>query len=544
MDHMLNGVAYCRMLYEEGQPSDFIYLYTNPAFAQLTGLKEVTSKRVSEVIPGIRQSDPELFKIYGSVAAGSSPVKFETYLKALDMWFSLSVYSPKHDHFVAMFDVITERKLIEEKLKQSEETYRTLFETVSLGVVYQDKAGRIISANPAAERILGLSLDQMQGRTSLDPRWGAIHEDGTPFLGESHPSMVAMQTGKPVFDVVMGINQPMLESPVWIKVYATPIFKKGTTEVDYTYSTLEDITDRMQSEEVIRENSVRLKRILDNLFAYVALLDTNGVVLEVNKAPLERAGYRREDVVGQFFYDAPWWNYNAEVRTQLIAAINAAKRGESCRYDVVVKMSDDLVPIDFQITPILDNFGQIIGLLPTAVDITERKKLEEELNRQANIDYLTDLPNRRSFMEQGEAEFSRTQRYENPLAILMLDIDHFKKINDDYGHQAGDVVLKKLAMIFQDVLRKVDITGRLGGEEFAVILPETTIDKAVEVAERLRELISTTAVCLPAELQIHFTVSIGIAAFVDKNTNFDMLLNEADKALYRAKEAGRNRVCK
>ncbi len=304
-----------------------------------------------------------------------------------------------------------------------------------------------------------------------------------------------------------------------------------------------DITEIKRSEEIIRENSVRLKSILDNLFAYVALLDTRGVVLEVNKAPLERAGIRREDVIGQYFYDAPWWKYDSKVRAQLMEAIKAASHGKATRYDVVVKMGDDYLPIDFQIAPFFDNSGQVIGLLPTAVDITDRKHLEEELNRQAHLDYLTGLPNRRSFIEQGEVELSRTQRYKTSLSILMLDIDSFKQINDAYGHQAGDLVLKKLAMIFQEVLRSIDITGRLGGEEFAVILPETGIEKATEVAERLREVISATEVALPVGHPIHFTVSIGIAAIHEKNAKIESLLNDADKALYRAKETGRNRVC-
>jgi len=304
-----------------------------------------------------------------------------------------------------------------------------------------------------------------------------------------------------------------------------------------------DITDRKQQEVDNDQNTLLIKRILDNLFAYVALLDIHGVVQEVNKAPLERAGYRREDVIGQYFYDAPWWNYDKEVQAQLIAAINAAKEGRSSRYDVVVKMGEDLVPIDFLITPVRDSVGQIIGLLPTAVDITERKQLEDELNRQAHLDYLTGLPNRRSFMERFEQELSRALRYDNTLSILMLDIDLFKQVNDIYGHQAGDQVLKTLAMVFQEVLRHVDIVGRLGGEEFGIVLPEIGIEKAVEVAERLREVISTTPVKLPIGLQLQFTVSIGIATRVEKNMTIDTLLNEADKALYRAKEAGRNKVC-
>jgi diguanylate cyclase (GGDEF)-like protein len=146
-------------------------------------------------------------------------------------------------------------------------------------------------------------------------------------------------------------------------------------------------------------------------------------------------------------------------------------------------------------------------------------------------------------MDRSELELSRTKRYDNALSVLMLDIDHFKQINDTYGHQAGDMVLKSLALTFQEVLRNVDIIGRLGGEEFAAVLPETGIEIATEVAERLRQVISAGEVVLTDSVKVQFTVSIGIAAFIDKNSNLDMLLNEADKALYRAKQSGRNRVC-
>ncbi|NTU50124.1 MAG: PAS domain-containing protein, partial [Desulfobulbaceae bacterium] len=107
---MLNGVAYCKMVHSDGQPTDFIYLYTNPAFEKLTGLKEVTGKPVSEVLPGIRETDPQLFDIYNHVAIGGEPAKFEKFVESLAMWFSISVYRPQSEHFIAIFDVITERK--------------------------------------------------------------------------------------------------------------------------------------------------------------------------------------------------------------------------------------------------------------------------------------------------------------------------------------------------------------------------------------------------------------------------------------------------
>ncbi|MEY4749712.1 MAG: hypothetical protein RIQ60_1926 [Pseudomonadota bacterium] len=129
------------------------------------------------------------------------------------------------------------------------------------------------------------------------------------------------------------------------------------------------------------DSNYRLKLILDNLFSYVALLDIDGRVQEVNKAPLLRAGYRYEDIIGQYFHDAPWWSYDADVKKQLMDAIEAARNGISSRYDVFVKMGDSLTPIDFQISPVVDQSGKIIGLLPTAVDITARLAVEQELRQ-------------------------------------------------------------------------------------------------------------------------------------------------------------------
>ena len=153
------------------------------------------------------------------------------------------------------------------------------------------------------------------------------------------------------------------------------------------------------------------------------------------------------------------------------------------------------------------------------------------------------LYNRRHFMERAEQELSRAHRYGSPLSMLMLDIDHFKLINDRYGHKVGDTVLKAVADLSHATLRDVDILGRLGGEEFAVLLPETDQPAALDAAERLRETIANARIPLAGGEPVSFSVSIGVSSMGSVEDNIDALLNRADKALYEAKDGGRNRVC-
>ncbi len=162
-------------------------------------------------------------------------------------------------HALAMMHDVTERKRAEEALRESEEKYRTLFETMIQGVVYQEASGKIISTNSAAERILGLTLDQMQGRTSIDPRWKTIHEDGLDFPGETHPAMVALRTGEPVKDVVMGIYNPAKEQYYWIIVNAVPQFRVGEDKPYQVYTTFNDITERKRMEQKIAEHAWKLE---------------------------------------------------------------------------------------------------------------------------------------------------------------------------------------------------------------------------------------------------------------------------------------------
>jgi len=162
-ENMNEGYAYCRMLFENDVPSDFVYLEVNKAFGALTGLKNVAGKRVTEVIPGIRDTNPELFQIYGRVSQTGQPEKFETYVEALGIWFSISVYSPAREHFVAVFENITKRRQMDEELHASENRFRRLIENGSDLIAVVDREGTIQYQSPSVSRILGHAVAEMAG---------------------------------------------------------------------------------------------------------------------------------------------------------------------------------------------------------------------------------------------------------------------------------------------------------------------------------------------------------------------------------------------
>lgn len=183
------------------------------------------------------------------------------------------------------------------------------------------------------------------------------------------------------------------------------------------------------------------------------------------------------------------------------------------------------------------------GFVVTYTDISERKRMEEELRLLATRDPLTNASNRRHFAEMSTREIERCKRYGHPLSVIMLDADHFKKVNDTHGHDAGDRVLKAIAAVCMDLLRGSDIFGRFGGEEFVACLPETSLSVAEEVAERMRATLSETDIAInDGGDTLRVSVSVGVTNMGMADESFEAALNRADTALYEAKQAGRDRV--
>lgn len=174
--------------------------------------------------------------------------------------------------------------------------------------------------------------------------------------------------------------------------------------------------------------------------------------------------------------------------------------------------------------------------------LEHERALKEQAEAQARTDYLTGLSNRRHFFELAERELARSLRFQKPFALMMIDIDHFKAINDSWGHSAGDLVLAELARLIRETLRDADLFGRTGGEEFAAVVVETDLALATEVAQRLCAKVAATTFVVQPGVPVQVTISIGLTALNAPTASFSSLLDEADRLLYLAKQQGRNRV--
>jgi len=191
--------------------------------------------------------------------------------------------------------------------------------------------------------------------------------------------------------------------------------------------------------------------------------------------------------------------------------------------------------------PLRNEQREIVGVYITVQDVTDFVIYEEKLATMAKTDGLTGIYNRRYLDQRLQEELDRSQRHDSPLSLLLLDIDHFKSINDTYGHLCGDYALRGIAAELRQSLRRIDILGRYGGEEFCCILPETPLEQAHNLAERCRAQIADTPFnCFDQQLKV--TASIGVAGQLPDDT-VDSLIKRADAALYQAKYQGRNRVC-
>ncbi|ADR34333.1 diguanylate cyclase with PAS/PAC sensor [Sulfuricurvum kujiense DSM 16994] len=283
----------------------------------------------------------------------------------------------------------------------------------------------------------------------------------------------------------------------------------------------------------------RFEMIFENNASGILVVDQNCQIVMANKRFCEIIGYSKDEMIGQVtkFLHNDETSYEALRQTFLTDQNVLHQKLEF----VLTRKDHEQIHCEFFGSPI-ELSEKNIGIIWSILDITTQKDLQCKIEKQAITDYLTDLYNRRYFTGRMEEEIAKTKRNKHAkTSIMMFDLDKFKRVNDTMGHLAGDAVIKKFADIIKNNLRVSDIAGRIGGEEFALILPDTDIKSAAITAERIREEVSNTTVVYEGKF-IHFTVSIGLTALSPLDLSADCVFSRADIALYSAKEHGRNNV--
>lgn len=426
-----------------------------------------------------------------------------------------------------------------------------LFSVIDVGaggsIALRDDEWRLIARYPAFKQP-GIGIGNKQRSIPFDrairlnPEKGVYHSDAT-----SIDSIMRIHSYQKLKDYPLYVNVGIAEQD-----YLAPWYKEMWEAISLDvafifasvlFSILLIRAMRLQqaAEDRLSVQKEYLQAIFETEPECVKVVAADGKLLDMNAAGLrmlEVESLEEARNAGLVGFIAP------EHREAFMALHRRVIAGNSGMCEFQIKGRKGTVRwLETHATPLCDAHGKVVSLLGVTRDVTERRIFQQQLEQQAHADSLTGLNNRGHFLQLAELELGRAVRYHNELSIFMLDIDFFKQINDTHGHKAGDRVLVKLAEVCRNTLREVDIIGRLGGEEFAMLLPETSEVEAAEVAERLRVSIESTEVPIESGVPIRITVSIGVASLRSKDDNLDLLLSKADGALYDAKHQGRNRVC-
>ncbi len=286
------------------------------------------------------------------------------------------------------------------------------------------------------------------------------------------------------------------------------------------------------------------KQALDNALDIIVISEVNpsdpgnNTIVYVNDAFTQLFGYGFEEIIGKSARLLQGEDTDFETRDKIR---NALANGWPVHTEIANYSKDGKkFWIDLKMVPLYDDRGEVTHFLFIERDLSSRKSREEQLYHEATIDGLTQIYNRQHTYQLASMTIEKAIRYQSELCVLMFDIDHFKRVNDTYGHPVGDKVLTRLASEMKQQIRKADILGRVGGEEFFIMLPEINVDEAGIFAERIRKRVKAID-WQSIGLNDPLTISVGVAHF--NNDNLESIIEKADKALYEAKNSGRDKVC-
>ena len=479
---------------------------------------------------------------------------------------------------IANAQLFTGLKKTETSLRESEARFRAIFAQAAVGVAEIEIAtGRFLTVNRRLCEMVGRREEEMLATTFqaiTHPEDRHLHEDKT----------VLLMAGKIMHYDLEKRYIRKDGAIIWVNLTTSPLWKPGEVPMR-NLVVVQDITERMRVQAENERRSKQLAALHETSLELTAELNLNTLLHSVVQRAMTLIG---GDHCNCFLYKPELNLIERVVDTGLSLSLGNTTRqygegfvgqvwatggpllvndihswqGRQREYDslppralmgVPIRWGEEFLGVLIMVALLPRQFTQVdlevLGLFATQAAIAIRNaRLYNRIEQASVTDELTGLFNRRGFFQLGEREFERASRFNRPLAAVMFDIDHFKRINDTYGHIAGDQVLRVLANCFQKNTRGIDVAGRYGGEEFVLLMPEALLSGAVQIAERLRQSIVglPIPICpvnsdIPA-VAINITVSIGVAELLPDVSSLAVLLERADHALYRAKDSGRNRV--
>jgi len=430
---------------------------------------------------------------------------------------------------------ITESRQIEDALRQEKVFSETLIQNVPAVFCVMDRQRRLVRWNSNVNRLFGATDEQLKGFDALE------------FVIEEDREMTDASI-REVFE--KGYSQTemrVLSADRGIRNYAMRCRRVEIGGQPYIAGFGLDVTEHKRAEVALQESEARYRSLIAALSDGVVLLDCQGTVQASNASAERLLGIHLGETATEFPGEP-----DAEIvredgspfPPEMRPPQQTLRTGQPVHKEMMGLRKPDGATKWLSVSA--EPLFHAPDTRPYAVvvsfsDVTDRKLLEQKLEHQAQTDSLTGAVNRRYFQELAEKEMAQSRRYNRPLSLLMIDIDRFKLVNDGFGHAVGDRVLQEFVRMARETLREVDVIVRTGGEEFAVLLPETNEQRASQVAERLRQAVANAKVSVEGKAPLQFTISVGVVAIQDGD--LETSLSCADQALYRAKELGRNQVC-
>lgn len=307
----------------------------------------------------------------------------------------------------------------------------------------------------------------------------------------------------------------------------------------FIYGMLYSLYSKRKTQQIIAQDTAKFQTVFNQINHMMGIVDVNGCLVEVNEKALALIQEPKTAVVGQLFWQTPWWQNNPEGQKMLEDTLTQAyPKVLSKEVKLVTNKHIEMV-VDFSLHPVFNEAGDLIYFTAVGIDITEKTKLLKQLEHMTLTDSLTNLVNRRGGLSELKRQKAIVERHGGSFGLILLDIDHFKYVNDQYGHESGDQVLIMVAKHMIEACRTIDTISRWGGEEFLVILPGADVTETHQVALRICEAIHL----ITLEAYEGFTLSItGGCAIFEQGDTLDQVINQADLAMYKGKAQGRDQI--